>query len=598
MAKITITCKSASSVNMVRDVEVDLSTKKVSEVLITYWEGSRYSNSYLTVVDDRGYVSDLMHDCTDTGLFINDLTEEDFLKIEEGFKKIGATVDYTIFRSMRDLVNNTVDEIKQTGIIKYDSDASYWFWGCVFFNLGLPDHAIILPENSNVVVLDPNQTVYDLSFEYSSTPRTYLSKINGFNSFYRKFTNGLSIYDFYSDKIHIWGAHRPLDDIFTEWKKSGYLDDCLVRGDNGWVSEPIGKYFRNTDLQSIASRNYTGCGDYVMDLNNNKIAEYYVEPPQGSKAELVDKNGHPTGIEFSTWISNHNEGKWKIDLKNFLGKFPPYYEINERLKSLGIYYYEYESPTFEKLKEYAFDQTKQISNISSSEQKSLVIGYLDVMYALNQDKLSNVGGIKENYDLSGMTYSQLRYCLFFRSASSPSFRVFDPRLEPLGESFRCNEAKSMENRLVELFKDFQENKQHLIDPAAREFYFGVHAKRDCDSTNGCVLRSVHSCFVGDKRLLDGKTEYEEFTIDTKELTNFISSGLKLGISPSSLLRSIIGDDVIFSAWFESTTSLINSFKAFEGKQEQEPYYYVDLLVKDFINYLNKYNYKIKTINVK
>jgi len=597
MTKITITCKSTSSVNMEKDVEVDLSTKNVSEVLVTYWEGFKCSNSYLTVIDDKGYVSDLMHDSTDTGLFIKDLTEEDFLKIEEGFKKRKTTVDYTIFRSMKDLIDDTVAEIKNTGVIKYDSNSSYWFWGCVFFNLGLPDRAIILPENSNVVVLDPNQTVYDLSFEYSSIPQTYLSKVNGFNSFYRKFTNGLSIYDFYSDKIHIWGR-RPFDDIFTEWAKLGYLDDCLVRGDNGWVSEPIGKYFRNTSLQLIAERNYTGCSDYVMDLNSNKIAEYFVEPPQKSKIELVDKNGHPTGIEFSTWISNHSKEKWTVDLKNFTGKFPPFYEINERLKSLGIYNYEYDTPIFEKLRKYAFDQTKQISNISSSEQKSLVIGYLDVMYALNQDRLSNIGGIKENYELSGMTYSQLRYCLFFRKNSSPSFYVFDPKLEPLGEPFRCNEAKSMEDRLLELFHDFQENKQHLIDPAAREFYFGVHAKRDCDSTDGCVLRSVHSCFVGDKMLLNAKTEYDEFTIDTKELTNFISSGLKLGISPVSLLRSIIGDDVVFSSWSGDISELLHSFKAFEGKQEQEPYYYVDLLVKDFIRYLNKYNYKIKTINVK
>lgn len=597
MAKITITCKSASSVNMEKDVEVDLSIKNISEVLVTYWEGFKCSNSYLTVIDDKGYVSDLMHDSTDTGLFIKNLTEEDFLKIEEGFKKRKATVDYTIFRSMKDLVNDTVAEIKNTGVIKYDSYASHWFWGCVFFSLGLPDRAIILPENSNVVVLDPNQTVYDLSFEYSPTPRTYLSKVNEFNRFYRKFTNGLSIYDFYSDKIHIWGR-RPLDDVFTEWAKSGYLDDCLVRGDNGWVSEPIGKYFRNITLQLIAERNYSGCNDYVMDLNGNKIAEYFVQPPQNSKMELIDQNGHPTGIEFSTWINSHNMDRWTIDLKNFSGIFPPFYEINERLKSLGIYYYEYESPIFEKLKRYALDQTQQISNISSSEQKSLVIGYLDVMYALNQDRLSNVGGIRENYELSGMTYSQLRYCLFSRKNSSPSFYVFDPKLEPLGEPFRCNEAKSMEGRLLELFHDFQENKQHLIDSAAREFYFGVHAKRDCDSTDGCVLRSVHSCFVGDKMLLSAKTEYKEFTIDTKELTNFISSGLKLGISPISLLRSIIGDDVVFSSWSGDIPELLHSFKAFEGKQEQEPYYYVDLLVKDFIKYLNKYNYNIKTINVK
>lgn len=597
MAKITITCKSTSNVNVEKDVEVDLSIKSISDILVTYWEGFKCSNTYLTVVDDKGFVSDLMHDCTDTGLFIKDLTEEDFLKIEEGFRKRKATVDYTIFRSMKDLVNSTVAEIKNTGVIKYDSSASHWFWGCVFFSLDLPDRAIILPENSNVVVLDPNQTVYTLSFEYSHTPRTYLSKVNEFNSFYRKFTNGLSIYDFYSDKIHIWGR-RPLDDVFTEWAKSGYLDDCLVLGENGWISEPIGKYFRNTTLQLIAERNYIGCSDYVMDLNNNKIAEYYVQPPQNSKMELIDKNGHPTGIEFSTWINNHNMDRWSIDFKNFSGIFPPFYEINERMKSLGIYYYEYESPIFEKLKRYALDQTKQISNISNSEQKSLVIGYLDVMYALNKDRLSNVGGIKEDYELSGMTYSQLRYCLFFKCNSSPSFRVFDPSLKPLGESFRCNEAKLMQDRLIKLFQDFQENKQHLIDPAAREFYFGVHAKRDSDSTDGCVLRSVHSCFSGDKKLLDGKTEYEEFTIDTKELTNFISSGLKLGISPISLLRSIIGDDVIFSAWSEGVTKIINSFKAFEGKQEQEPYYYVDLLVKDFIRYLNKNNYNIKTINVK
>lgn len=598
MAKITITCKSTSSVNMEKDVEVDLSMKNISDILVTYWEGSKCSKSYLTVVDDKGFVSDLMHDCTDTGLFINDLTEEDFLKIEEGFRKRKATVDYTIFRSMKDLVNSTVAEIKDTGVIKYDPYSSHWFWGCVFFSLGLPDHAIILPENSNVVLIDLNQTVYTLSFEYSPTPRTYLSKVNEFNSFYRKFTNGLSIYDFYSDKIHICGAQRPLDDVFTEWAKSGYLDDCLVLGENGWVSEPIGKYFRNTTLQLIAERNYIGCSDYVMDLNSNKIAEYYVQPPQNSKMELIDENGLPTGIEFSTWINNHNMDRWSIDLKNFSGIFPPFYEINERMKSLGIYYYEYESPIFEKLKRYALDQTKQITNISNSEQKSLVIGYLDVMYALNKDRLSNVGGIKEDYELSGMTYSQLRYCLFFKRNSSPSFRVFDPSLEPLGESFRCNEAKLMQDRLIKLFQDFQENKQHLIDPAAREFYFGAHAKRDSDSTDGCVLRSVHSCFSGDKKLLDGKTEYEEFTIDTKELTNFISSGLKLGISPISLLRSIIGDDVIFSAWSEGVTKIINSFKAFEGKQEQEPYYYVDLLVKDFIRYLNKNNYNIKTINVK
>lgn len=597
MAKITITCKSTSSVNMEKDVEVDLSIKSISDILVTYWEGFKCSHTYLTVVNSNGFVSDLMHDCTDTGLFINDLTEEDFLKIEEGFKKRKATVDYTIFRSMKNLVNDTVAEIKNTGVIKYDSNASHWFWGCVFFSLGLPDRAIILPENSNVFVLDPNQTVYDLSFEYSPTPRTYLSKVNEFNRFYRKFTNGLSIYDFYSDKIHIWGR-RPLDDVFTEWAKSGYLDNCLVCSADGWVSEPIGKYFRNTTLQLIAEKNYSGCSDYVMDLNHNKIAEYYVEPPQNSKMELIDKNGRPTGIEFSTWINSHNMDRWMIDLKNFSGIFPPFYEINERLKSLGIYYYEYISPIFEKLKRYALDQTQQLSNMSNPEQKSLVIGYLDAMYALNRDRLNNVGGIRENYELSGMTYSQLRYCLFFKCSSSPSFRVFDPRLEPLGESFRCNEAKSMENRLIELFQDFQENKQHLIDPVAREFYFGAHAKRDSDSTDGCVLRSVHSCFVGDKKLLNEKTEYKEFTIDTKELTNFISSGLKLGISPSSLLRSIIGDDVIYSAWFESITRLIDSFRAFEGKQEQEPYYYVDLLVKDFINYLNKYNYKINTINVK
>ena len=598
MAKITITCKSTSSVNMEKDVEVDLSIKSISDILVTYWEGFKCSNTYLTVVDDKGFVSDLMHDCTDTGLFIENLTEEDFLKIEEGFKKRKTTVDYTIFRSMRDLVDNTIAEIKSTGVIKYDSNDSYWFWGCVFSSIGLPDHAIILPENSNVVVLDPNQLVYTLSFEYPPIPRTYLSMINGFNCFYRKFTNGLSIYDFYSDKIHIRGAHRPPDDIFTKWAGLGYLDNCLVLGNNSWVSEPIGKYFRGTTLQLIAERNYSGCSDYVMDLNCNKIAEYFVHSPKNAKEELFNKNGHPTGIEFSTWINNHNKDKWTIDLKNFSGIFPPFYEINERLKSLGIYYYEYDTPIFEKLKEYALDNTKQISNISTPEQKNLVIGYLDVMYALNRDKLSNIGGIREGYELSGMTYSQLRYCLFFKSNSSNSFYAFNPKIELLGELFKCNEAKLMEDRLIELFQDFQENKQHLIDPAAREFYFGIHAKRDSDSIDGCVLRSVHSCFVGDKKLLNEKTEYKEFTIDTEELTNFISSGMKLGISPISLLRSIIGDDVIYSTWSDTITKLIHSFNAFEGKQEQEPYYYVDLLVKDFINYLSKNNYKIKTINVK
>ena len=471
--------------------------------------------------------------------------------------------DYILF------LHSLVNEIKNTKKIhigKLFRNLTNDFEKFILLNIGCPDKCVLIPENSNVKVKS-NIDHYYLTIEGGllNSPETSANLLNQFTKTYEEFFHKTckekSLFYNWPENVLI-DVNRPVNDPL-DYKDSlttmrnGYFGDCYIY--NSITGEtcpyPLKRFINSEQLNIALDKDSTKLHanlfyDTVIDINLShlpalgvnsfdaytKECDYWFHlrdisdlPFSDSKIfdlienlvrdcgnfpEFIDKlnKDHPLDIN-STEI-------WGIHLLDYSGLFPPFELLRDRLFNLGITRYEFDSKPINDLwlLLLEIENNKGILNsIDINKIQSVCTEYIEFI-SLNNNKKHK--GIRTIF---AMPYHEAH-----NAGTSNGQR-----------------ARNYETNLIALFKHFQDSCKDLIDPEAKEFYFGAHSEDmlNYKSNNEITLRQAMSVSfdIAGELVQDGKTE-DIIKINTKPLLNFMKSGLELGIDPIKLISTVEGDE--------------------------------------------------------
>ena len=474
------------------------------------------------------------------------------------------------FNDYISLLHSLVDEIKNTKklhIGKLFRNLTNDFEKFILLNIGCPDKCVLIPENSNVKVKS-NIDHYYLTIEGGllNSPETSASLLNQFvktyEEYFHKTCNEKSLFYNWPENVLI-DVNRPVNDPLDykdslSTMRNGYFGDCYVY--NSITGEicpyPLNRFTNSEQLATSLCKESTKLlsnlfYDSVIDINLSHISAAALSSFDTYTREcdysfhLKDASDFPFNISskifdlignlvsncktFPEFIDKLNKVHpldvssaeiWSINPLDYSGLFPPFELLRDRLFNLGITRYEfYPKP-----------------------MNDLWLLLLDI---------ENNKGIFNSIDINKIQSVCTEYIEFISSNDSKKYKeILTIFAMPWHEAHKAGtsigkSAHNHESNLIALFKHFQDRCKDLIDPEAREFYFGASSedRLDYKSNSEITLRqamSVNSDIV-EELVKNGITE-NIIRINTKPLLNFMKSGLELGIDPIKLLSTVEGDE--------------------------------------------------------
>jgi hypothetical protein len=471
--------------------------------------------------------------------------EEDLDSIEESYKKTYGNNSemphcFTSIRKVIKMATGLAKEIKDSKKFIFDKfyrgiPASYLRG--IFDRVDKTGPLFVL-ENSGVTLQEGHKEAITLEFADWGDDSTITKELLIFDSRYNSIY-GMSFFLMWKRNLFI-NLDRPLLDPLRDLFRAT-MDDCkIINKKDNKISYEIKRYPMSCDINSFFSLDtfrtttFIAFGgsqasrfsfeDSIIDKSwviNKKpdyasyIAHISLTPEQMEVLRPnLDKFQFPDLTDFIE--KTFPDLKWEINLNEYNSLFPPFERIKVRLEELGIHSFEYSSPVIEN-----FYQNSEIIIQDPEKEKELILSYLDYLGSSELYKTTKFIDLKE----SVFSYD-------FRPGSNwcPSVRS------------HADTDNSLERFLARRFYAFYEKHKDEIDPTAREYYFGSNSPRCTgDEANNYILRKPWLGSIEYTILFSGK---DEIQIETKPLIQFVSAGLNMGMSVTTILKALIGDDYI------------------------------------------------------
>jgi hypothetical protein len=487
---------------------------------------------------------------------INDIVKS-YPEIQDSFN------DYILF------LHSLVDEIKKTRklhIGKLFRNLTNDFEKFILLNIGCPDKCVLIPENSNVKV-KTNIDHYYLSVEGGvlNLPETSANLLNQFVRVYEelfaKTCKEKSLFYNWPENVLI-DVNRPVNDPLDyndslSTMRNGYFSDCYVYDSitGETCSYPLKRFVNSGQLVNILRKKSTSTKllsnlfhDTVIDNHQNHIPSVALNSIDAFTKEcdysfhLKDSSDFPFNDSnifsligdlakncknFPEFIDKLNKNHpldsnsaeiWSIHVQDYSGLFPPFELLRDRLFELGITRYEFDPKPVNDLWLLLLDienNNGKYKSIDINKIQFVCTEYIEFLSLTNSKKY------KEVQTIFAMSYPEA-----YKSAISSG-----------------RYANNYETNLIALFKHFQDICKDLIEPEAKEFYFGAKNEDRLNyvSNNEITLRQALSVdFEIVEELIRNKEDL--IKINTKPLLNFMKSGLELGIDPIKLASTVEGDE--------------------------------------------------------
>lgn len=535
--------------------------------------------------------------------------EEDFESIEESYrKKYNQSGELpqciTSYHKATNLVSKLADEIKDSKHLLYNH---FYRSLDVGYIKGIFDRVdrrgpLFVLKDSYVTVID-NTTFEPITLEFKDwlPNRSMTDELINFSMRYRE------MYDVpmsvrWSENILI-NAERPLMDPLGNLIERGVLGNCRLIGKNNLVTHELRKYPRsdnnngpNNDFLHEPFKPFSrlivqGYGPYTFTFSDSMLsrtAGVTSERQQplaiysaGIQFDSVDefkkisedkdfKNqylGYVMNFQFPELIHKistvYRPGvDWEIRLDTYSSLFPPFDDIRKRLSELGVYTFKYSEKVFEDLNNLQYQPIE--------ERKNTILAYLDYI------------GRRGN-SIFREKFIDLKESIFSNR--------FHPRHGEWCPPIHSNADLSshLENELAREFYDFYDKYKDEIDPVAREFYFGTNSKRAVgDTPDNYIIRKP---WLESDDALNVFGDSKEIQIETKPLIQFVSAGLKLGMSITTILKALIGEDFIDQYEFENSSDALMRILPVKGKAAGNSPEIVNAIINRFIRMLRKLNTK-------
>lgn len=470
--------------------------------------------------------------------------EEDLDSIEESYKKTfgnNSEMPYC-FTSIRKAIKMA------TGLAKEIKDSKKFIFDKFYRSIppsylrGIFDRVdktgpLFVLENSGITLQEGHKEAITLEFADWNEGNTITEELLTFDSRYFSVYN-MSFFLMWKRNLFI-NFNRPLLDPLRDLFRTT-MDDCrIINEKDNKISYEIKRYPMSCDIKSFFSLD-TFRTTYLIPPEGNWVSRYSFEDSITDKSWVVhklpdyasyvafislspeqmeilqpnlDKFQFPDLVDFIE--KTFPDSKWEIKLNDYNSLFPPFNRIKVRLEELGIHSFEYSSPVIEN-----FYQNSEIVIQDPEKEKELILSYLDYL------------GSNELYKTKFIDLKEAVFSYDFRPGSSWCTSVRS----------HADTGSALERFLARRFYAFYEKYKDEIDPTAREYYFGSNSPRCTgDEANNYILRKPWLGSIEYSVLFGGK---DEIQIETKPLIQFVSAGLNMGMSVTTILKALIGDDYI------------------------------------------------------
>lgn len=510
--------------------------------------------------------------------------EEDLDSIEESYKKTfgnNSEMPYC-FTSIRKAIKMA------TGLAKEIKDSKKFIFDKFYRSIppsylrGIFDRVdktgpLFVLENSGITLQEGHKEAITLEFADWIEGSTITEEILIFNSRYLS-VYGMSFFSMWKRNLFI-NSNRPLLDPLRDLFKT-MLDDCRVINEkDNKISYEIKRYPMSCDIKSFFSLENFRTATFIAVGGSQAFRYSFEDSIITDKSWVVHKS--PDYASYVASISLTSEQmevlkpnldkfqfpdltdfiektfpdlKWKINLNDYNSLFPPFDGIKVRLEELGIHSFEYSSPAIEN-----FYQNSEVIIPDPEKEKELILSYLDYL------------GSSELYKTKFIDLKEAVFSYDFRPGSNWYTSVRS----------HADTGSALERFLARRFYAFYEKHKDEIDPTAREYYFGSNSPRCIgDEANNYILRKPWLGSIEYSILFGGK---DEIQIETKPLIQFVSAGLNMGMSVTTILKALIGDDYI--GRYEVNKNMYSKIFPSNGKAMNNCPGIVNEIINMFVKYL-------------